>query len=111
MNLSELKDLNSGYDEAHRELAKAEQENPCTCSMKAFRRLGGAYYPSLISPSDADPDCELHFPWMIEYDVERINAMRWWMAGYQVGYDTGHSTGEESMMEKLMDFLGIDRDG
>jgi hypothetical protein len=107
MNLSELKMLNSGYDAAHRETSEAEQASPCTCQIKAKSRLGGVSYPSLISPSDADPDCELHFPWMQEDDASRQNAMRYWYAGYQVGYDTAFETGKAAAMEE-MGYLGID---
>ena len=104
MKLHELKDFDTGaheYDTAHREVSKAEQEKPCTCQIKAFRRLGGAHYPSLIDHEDADPDCELHFPWMIEDEAERVSAMRWWFAGYQAGYDTAFPTGQMAMMEKM----------
>jgi hypothetical protein len=109
MNLSELKSLNSGYDTAHRETGKVEQESPCTCQIKAKLRLGGASYPSLISREDADPDCELHFPWMQEDDSSRQHAMRYWYAGYQVGYDTAYTTGYMAAME-AMGYLPTDDD-
>ena len=101
MNLSDLKHLNSGYDKAHRMVSENEQEQPCTCQIKAKLRLGGAYYPSLIEPQDADPDCELHFPWMQEDDAHMLNAMRYWFAGYQVGYNTAYTTGYMAAMEKM----------
>ena len=110
MNLSELKSFDTGafeYDTAHREVSNAEQEHPCTCQIKAKLRLGGASYPSLISLEDADPDCELHFPWMQEDEASRIHAMRYWFAGYQTGYDTAYTTGYAAAMEK-MGFLPID---
>jgi len=80
------------YDKAHREVATDEQQNPCTCQRKAKERTGSAMYPSLITREDADPDCELHFPWMIEDDKSRVLAMRWWFAGHQVGYNTASAT-------------------
>lgn len=101
MNLSEAKSFDTDqfeYDRAHREVSAAEQANPCTCQRKAKARQGGVHYPSLIDSQDADPDCELHFPWQIEDDDERIAALRWFFAGYQVGYDTAIPTGQ--MIEK-----------
>lgn len=105
MNLSEAKHVghnNTGqeYDEALRRLSSIEQEKPCTCQRKAKNRQGSALYPSLITVEDADPDCELHFPWVIEDPDERAHAVRWWFAGYQVGYDTA-SPNEEPELEKL----------
>src|SRR5262252_3465236 len=86
MTLSEAKRYDTDaheYDMAHREAAHNEQEYPCTCQAKAKQRLGYRdYYPSIIGWQDADPDCELHFPWQIEDPQSRMNAMRWWMAGY-----------------------------
>jgi hypothetical protein len=98
MNLSEAKHAghdNPGldYDRAHAELATVEQTSPCTCQRKAKARTGSVSYPSLISIEDADPDCELHFPWVIEDEAMRRLAMRYWMAGYQVGFDT--ASGDE----------------
>jgi hypothetical protein len=112
MNLSEAKSFDERikdyrYDAAHRELSEAEQRHPCTCQIKAKERQGGVSFPSLIDLVDADPDCELHFPWMIEDDVSRINAMAYWMAGYQVGYDTAFETGRMAEREK-MGFIGVD---
>ena len=101
MNLSELKALNSGYDEAHREVSNNEQENPCTCQRNGQLAFGGVSYPSLVEPSYADPDCELHFPWMQEDEASRIHAMRYWFAGYHVGFDTGFKTGKAAAMEQL----------
>lgn len=76
------------YDRAHAELSAVEQTSPCTCQIQAKARTGSAMYPSLIAIEDADPDCELHFPWVIEDEAMRRLAMRYWMAGYQVGFDT-----------------------
>jgi len=95
MNLSEAKSFDTDqfeYDRAHREVSAAEQARPCTCQIKARKRLGGTGYPALIDKQDADPDCELHFPWQIEDDDERIAALRWWFAGYHVGYNTATDT-------------------
>lgn len=95
--LSELKtfdDTDHEYDQAHAELSRIEQARPCTCQIKAHARQGGVGYPSILGVGDMDPDCELHFPWVLEDDTERQNAMRWWMAGYQTGYDTAFPTGE-----------------
>ena len=105
MTLSQLKhagaDANgSDYDAAHRELGAAEQRNPCTCMRNAKARSGGAMYPSLIEPSDVDPDCELHRPWVIEDDAERVHVMRFWMAGYQAGYATASAHVELSDAER-----------
>src|SRR4030095_12541612 len=115
MNLSDAKSFDEKvkdyrYDKAHRAVSQEEQERPCTCKIKAKKRQGSATYPSLIELVDADPDCELHFPWVIEDETERVHIMRFWFAGYQVGYDTGFTTGEESVVEKMMEFLEIDRD-
>lgn len=112
MNMSELKSFDNAakdyrYDEAHREVSADEQQNPCTCQLKAKRRLGGTSYPSIIELQDADPDCELHFPWMQEDDLSRIHAVRYWFAGYQVGYNTGFETGRMAAMEE-MGFLATD---
>ena len=104
MNLSEQKSFDTGahyYDEAHRETSAETQRNPCTCERKAKLRLGGAFYPSIIELEDADPDCELHFPWMQEDDASRRSAMRFWFAGYQTGYDTAYTTGYNAAMEKM----------
>ena len=106
MNLSEAKsfdlDGSGEYDRAHRELSYGEQLQPCTCMRKAKERWGGTGFPSLITDlRDFDPDCELHFPWMIEDDEERRHLMRYWMAGYQVGYDTAFKTGRQSALEQL----------
>src|SRR5262245_38340243 len=106
MNLTDAKSFDERardyrYDRAHREVAQDEQERPCTCQIKAKERLGGTSYPSLIELEDADPDCELHFPWMIEDDRERMVAMRWWFAGYQVGYDTAFTTGQAAERERM----------
>ncbi len=87
MNLSEAKRLTDQpeldaypYDRAHRELSTARA---CTCELKAGSGPGG-----LITAEQADPDCELHFPWMREDDADRVAGMREWMAGYQCGYQT-----------------------
>lgn len=91
MTLSDVKSFDIGnhdYDNAHREVSTDEQQNPCTCQRKAKGSQGSASYPSIFAKADADPNCELHFPWMIEDDKSRVFAMRWWMAGYQVGYAT-----------------------
>jgi hypothetical protein len=105
MDLSEVKRYDTDsheYDMAHRELAHNEQKAPCTCMHKAKRRLGYRdHFPSIIEWQDADPDCELHFPWRIEDDMSRMHAMRWWMAGYQVGYATGCKTGRDISYEEL----------
>ena len=105
MTLSQLKHAGasndgSDYDAAHRELGTAEQLKPCTCMVKAKLRTGGALYPSLIEPSDVDPNCELHLPWMIEDDAERVHVMRFWMAGYQAGYATASAHVELSAAER-----------
>jgi hypothetical protein len=94
--LSELKNYPYGgmaYDQAHHELSNREQQQPCTCQIKAKTRTPDMVgYPSIITADDLDPDCELHFPWVIEDDVERMSAMRWWMEGYHTGYDTCQAT-------------------
>ena len=110
MNLHDVKSFDEKaedyrYDAGHREISMAEQLQPCTCQRKAKERTGSAGFPSLIEIEDADPDCELHFPWMIEDDAERIAAMRWWAAGYQVGYNTGSETGAQVVIERLMTLL------
>jgi hypothetical protein len=112
MNLSEAKSFDAKakdyrYDAAHREASENEQLQPCTCQIKAKDRLGGVSYPSLIELQDADPDCELHFPWMLEDDRERVFTMRTWMAGYQVGYNTAFETGRQAALEE-MGFLSTD---
>jgi len=114
MDLSEMKSFDTPeyeYDRAHREMSADEQQNPCTCQRKARERMlrevspSMVGYPSLIQREDADPDCELHFPWQIEDDLERVHAMRWWAAGYQVGYDTGNKTGQNIVVERMMNLL------
>jgi len=110
MDLTDVKSFDNKaedyrYDEAHREIARDEQEHPCTCQIKAKERSGSAFYPSIIELEDADPDCELHFPWMIDADEERKAAFRWWMAGYQVGHSTGYKTGHSEVIERLLILL------
>lgn len=105
MNLSDVKFFDSGaheYDVAHGELGREEQINPCTCQIRARERSGGALYPSLIERVDADPDCELHFPWMREDGVERRGGMRTWMAGYQVGFATASPSVLDPRVEGLV---------
>jgi hypothetical protein len=108
MNLSDIKSFDTEgkweYDTAHRELSKLEQEKPCTCQHNGRERIlkdspSMVGYPSLLEKEDLDPDCELHFPWMIEDEDMRKLAVRWWFAGYQVGYDTGYETGHDMIGE------------
>lgn len=77
------------YDRAHREISNG---TPCTCERKLAERMGSLspapYVGALLSPEDFDPDCELHFPWVREDDTSRLDAMRTWLAGYQIGYGT-----------------------
>jgi hypothetical protein len=77
--------------EAHRELGAAETNSPCTCAREQKRQTNpdGPYYPSIIFDQYLDPDCELHHPWMIEDDAERVAAMRWWFAGRVEGFNVG----------------------
>lgn len=68
------------YEAALREAAADETAEPCTC-----KRYG-----------TDDPDCELHYPWVIEDPKSRTYAMRLWLAGHETGYDRGFTTGRES---------------
>jgi len=81
--------------EAHRELGAAENLQPCTCAraQKAATNPDGPYYPSIIYSEYLDPDCELHHPWMIEDESERVHAMRWWFAGRVEGFNVGLECG------------------
>jgi hypothetical protein len=92
MNLTQAKSFDGpghwDYDRVHRLVGAEEQSNPCTCQIKAKENQGSATYPSLIEYEDADPDCELHFPWMLDDPQEAVNTTRTWFAGYQVGFDT-----------------------
>jgi hypothetical protein len=103
MNLSEAKNAGDGgkaYDAAHAEAGRHEQEHPCTCAIAAKARTGAALYPSLIAIEDADPDCELHFPWIREDDRAREDAMRLWLAGYAVGFRTAEEGNRDEREEQ-----------
>jgi hypothetical protein len=44
-------------------------------------------------PGGSDPDCELHYPNMIENDGERELALRWWLAGRRASTEFPPSAG------------------
>jgi len=56
-------------------------------------------------PADCgDPDCELHSPWVIEDESERLTAIAWYVAGARSVGSPSHDLAIEAL-ENILDEL------